>query len=351
MESSMVSSSAAYRGPAGIALPVASMEPSTSSVDDTEVESMFIKHQVSKLDTLAGLAIRYNVSVGDIKRANGLLSDNALYARSTILVPRGRLPIGEELQRICAKVLTGVSRDPVLHADAQSQPASAAVARIATTLNVINGESYPEDLPVSECAWIAMGQCGGCGPMDPSGFYLRSLQPVEVELTDRSSSEGTYLPPTSAGPTRQDAAAVRRRRNQNDDAGSCSDSANSYGWGAQRQNSCSEAGGKATGGSSDNGRFASWFSELGKAIGEGVSSTVAKVKEAASQPALARPSPVAGGGFGAAAADAIVASRRKATGALLGRAPFEGAIASAGLHGTPTSAGGASRAKQGGKMD
>lgn len=87
--------------------------------------------QVSKLDTLAGLAIRYNVTVGgrrpalqlrpgrplfppaptefgtnrprapsactqvsDIKRANGLLSDTAMFARDTLLIPTRPLPVG-----------------------------------------------------------------------------------------------------------------------------------------------------------------------------------------------------------------------------------------------------------------
>lgn len=82
--------------------------------------------QVTKLDTLAGLAIKHNVSVSarcstcwcqpklhilchlkqkrvlclgvcvqvaDIKRVNGLLSDSALYARSSILIPTQIVPM------------------------------------------------------------------------------------------------------------------------------------------------------------------------------------------------------------------------------------------------------------------
>ncbi|GLC34327.1 hypothetical protein PLESTM_000182900 [Pleodorina starrii] len=163
MESSGNSSSVAFN----LTNPeeAASTSPRTSQVGEEQTSSLFVKHQVSKLDTLAGLAIKYNVSVGDIKRANGLLSDNALYARGVVLIPTRHLPIGDEIQRICAQVLSGVSRDPVLHADSQSQPASAAVARIATTLNVINGQSYPEDIPITESAWLAMCQCGTCGEL------------------------------------------------------------------------------------------------------------------------------------------------------------------------------------------
>ncbi len=78
--------------------------------------------QVSKLDTLAGLAIKYDatvlsslpcadaylsppqdlqlkaacmlVQVSDIKRANGLLSDNSMFARDTLIIPSGPIPVG-----------------------------------------------------------------------------------------------------------------------------------------------------------------------------------------------------------------------------------------------------------------
>eukprot|EP00198_Chlamydomonas_reinhardtii_P003173 XP_001692509.1 predicted protein [Chlamydomonas reinhardtii] len=237
------------------------------------------------MDTLAGLAIKYNVSVGDIKRANGLLSDSAVYGRGTILIPSGHLPIGEELQRICAQVLAGVNRDPVLHAEQAQHPASSALGRIATTLNVVNGQSYPADMPLSEAAFYAMCQCGGCGPMDPNGLCNRNLQPIELELTDRSS-EGTYFPPASAGPTRQHDAA-----------------------------------------------------------------TVAKVKEAANQPVLARTSGNGSGmgGFGAAA-DAVLSSARGRKGSastLLGRAPFEGGAGSSVAGGS----GAYVKTKHGGKAD
>lgn len=73
--------------------------------------------QVTKLDTLAGLAVRYNVNVchtglvkrasgmlltlpltylqvSDIKRANGLLSDTAMFAKDQLLIPTRSIPIG-----------------------------------------------------------------------------------------------------------------------------------------------------------------------------------------------------------------------------------------------------------------
>lgn len=55
---------------------------------------VFLTHTVNKLDTLAGLAIKYQVTVTDIKRCNGLLSDNALFARTTIKIPKGGFQAG-----------------------------------------------------------------------------------------------------------------------------------------------------------------------------------------------------------------------------------------------------------------
>ncbi len=159
---------------------------------------------------------------------------------------------------------------------------------------------------------------------------------------------------------------MRRRagRNPGDDM-ECTDSANSAGggWlsgGSWRQHRAQgqdrvpgrfSMGRAASGdGGSENGSLSAWISGLGKAIGEGVSQTVAKVKEAANQPVLAAGS--GGVGFGAAA-DGVIASRRRAPGsATLGRAPFHGDVGSAaagyGGYGVVQSV---RTGKQGGKDD
>lgn len=359
--------------------------PSGSSGSGNPNGLKFFKHKVTKLDTLAGLAIKHNISVGDIKRANGLLSDTAMYARDTILIPNQHLPLGQELQDLFAQVLTGASRDPVLHAESRTQPASAAVARIATKLNMVNSSSYPEDLPVSDVAWLAMYQCGACSypDLDNSGRGHRRAGSVaagsEVELADRSS-EGAYMapasssPPASASGARESLAggggdaygasdAMRRRRAAFDDRRSCSDSAEDYGGygdhhqaghggaskGPGRPKAGPGLGGGTTWGSSsalgasgagDAGHLKSWFAGLGKAIGDSVQQTVQKVKDAANQPALARPAAM-NAGFGSAA-DGVLSSMssvprpsaggggnvsyRKA-GATVGRAPFDAAAA------------------------
>ncbi|KAG6536344.1 hypothetical protein ZIOFF_001398 [Zingiber officinale] len=47
----------------------------------------YIEHHVSKLDTLAGVAIKYGVEIADIKRTNGLTIDLQLFAHKILLIP------------------------------------------------------------------------------------------------------------------------------------------------------------------------------------------------------------------------------------------------------------------------
>ncbi|XP_074565430.1 uncharacterized protein LOC141821940 [Curcuma longa] len=52
-----------------------------------------IRHRVSKMDTLAGVAIKYGVEVSDIKRLNGLVTDLQMFAHKSLQIPQpGRHP-------------------------------------------------------------------------------------------------------------------------------------------------------------------------------------------------------------------------------------------------------------------
>ncbi|CAL8463425.1 g2959 [Coccomyxa elongata] len=87
---------------------------STSAPDENSVtRAPFVTHQVTKLDTLAGLAVRYHVSVSDIKRSNGLLSDSAMYAKDTLLIPTQAMPpLGVEYQTWAGMIVTQYGRIP-----------------------------------------------------------------------------------------------------------------------------------------------------------------------------------------------------------------------------------------------
>ena len=61
-------------------------------------EPAFRMHRVSSLDSLAGLAIKYGVTIIDIQRANGgALTDQTMFARSTVRIPRAHLGPGAPL--------------------------------------------------------------------------------------------------------------------------------------------------------------------------------------------------------------------------------------------------------------
>ncbi|KAK9825791.1 hypothetical protein WJX74_008013 [Apatococcus lobatus] len=84
----------------------------TEVSSSSEQPSLFQKHKVSKLDTLAGLAIRYNVTVSDIKRANGLLSDNSMFARTSLIIPNNPIPVGPEYSTWAGMIVTQFGRLP-----------------------------------------------------------------------------------------------------------------------------------------------------------------------------------------------------------------------------------------------
>ncbi|CAN6481785.1 unnamed protein product [Victoria cruziana] len=65
----------------------------SSSVVSSSSDVNYIEHHVSKMDTLAGVAIRYGVEVSDIKRLNGLVTDLQMFAHKSLQIPLpGRHP-------------------------------------------------------------------------------------------------------------------------------------------------------------------------------------------------------------------------------------------------------------------
>ncbi|XP_019413361.1 PREDICTED: uncharacterized serine-rich protein C215.13-like [Lupinus angustifolius] len=47
----------------------------------------YIEHTISKLDTLAGIAIKYGLEVADIKKMNSLITDHQMFALKTLRIP------------------------------------------------------------------------------------------------------------------------------------------------------------------------------------------------------------------------------------------------------------------------
>ncbi|KAI0493752.1 hypothetical protein KFK09_023877 [Dendrobium nobile] len=74
-------------------IPISSSTSVSSPSSLASVGANFIEHRVSKMDTLAGVAIKYGVEIADIKRMNGLVTDLQMFARKSLQIPLpGRHP-------------------------------------------------------------------------------------------------------------------------------------------------------------------------------------------------------------------------------------------------------------------
>jgi LysM repeat protein len=81
--------------------------PSSSVIEQDEASTSgtssghYIEHIVTRLDTLAGVAIKYGVEVADIKRLNGLSTDLQMFALKTLRIPTpGRHPPGSRSESV-----------------------------------------------------------------------------------------------------------------------------------------------------------------------------------------------------------------------------------------------------------
>lgn len=253
------------------------------SAASTSSDDLFIRHKVNKLDTLAGLAIRYNVSVADIRRANGLLSDTAMFARDTLLIPKHCLPVGEEVQMMFAQLVSGLGRDPCLNKEATLFPGTAAVVRLAGPGGDQGVDTGQDIMPSSfSCSkwWCYCGECTGMfHPSTCDGDHSYQTMGREVEMSDISGAGYQYVPPGNDGPTRL-AENVRRRRKEGDGP--------PYGAEADLQRRTAPPtfkNGRAPQRPVDSTSIFQQLSNLSKTIGE--SDFIQKIKRAATQPALA----------------------------------------------------------------
>ena len=59
---------------------------------------LFLTHAISKTDSLATIAVKYGVTIRDVKRANGgMITDATLHARASVRIPRTALAEGPPL--------------------------------------------------------------------------------------------------------------------------------------------------------------------------------------------------------------------------------------------------------------
>lgn len=77
----------------GFSVSTSSDISSSSTSTSSATRNNYIEHTVSKMDTLAGIAIKYGVEVSDIKWMNGLMTDLQMFAHKTLHIPLpGRHP-------------------------------------------------------------------------------------------------------------------------------------------------------------------------------------------------------------------------------------------------------------------
>lgn len=73
--------------------PINSVNSSPSRSFASCAGANYIEHRVSKMDTVAGIAIKYGVEVADIRRMNGLVTDLQMFALDVLKIPLpGRHP-------------------------------------------------------------------------------------------------------------------------------------------------------------------------------------------------------------------------------------------------------------------
>ncbi|KAE9593405.1 putative LysM domain-containing protein [Lupinus albus] len=97
--------------------PSFSYSSSSSSSSSPPSTHGYIEHTISKLDTLAGIAIKYGLEVVDIKKMNSLITDHQMFALKTLRIPlHGRHPPSPSLSNGCGKL------DKSLHDDTCREP-------------------------------------------------------------------------------------------------------------------------------------------------------------------------------------------------------------------------------------
>ena len=145
-------------------------------------EPAFRMHRVSSLDSLAGLAIKYGVAIIDIQRANGgALTDQTMFARGTVRIPRAHLGPGPPLPG------GGGATGPMEPSPAQRAAMTPALAALR--------DHYGTN-PKSELG--SEGRAGGDGDAARRAFGSSSSRKTlsrassssggEIAMTDRPSS-------------------------------------------------------------------------------------------------------------------------------------------------------------------
>eukprot|EP01025_Chloroclados_australasicus_P000183 TRINITY_DN1008_c0_g1_i1.p1 TRINITY_DN1008_c0_g1~~TRINITY_DN1008_c0_g1_i1.p1 ORF type:complete len:398 (-),score=29.10 TRINITY_DN1008_c0_g1_i1:641-1699(-) len=116
-------------------------------LNEDEEDDNYIFHKVQKHDTVMSLAIKYNVSVLDLRRANNLLSDQSMYAKDKLLIPKKALPMDKETLVRAVQVMSGYDRQVHVGVSTKKNPGTSALMKQAgqTTVKEMWDEDVAQD--------------------------------------------------------------------------------------------------------------------------------------------------------------------------------------------------------------
>ncbi|KAI8105155.1 hypothetical protein M9435_000325 [Picochlorum sp. BPE23] len=182
-------------------------EPAHNNTDGEEEgeegcdHELFWKHKVKQNDTLAGLAVKYKVSISDIKRANGFQTDTAMFGREWVMIPRKPFPIGPEQAAWAGMILAHYEqRMPFgMHPEGNGMN-----DKPLTSVRALRGYYSTDHSPVRQQHGVDWEAEGASKKNEDGHFVAPASTRGEVEMMSRSTS--SY---------RDD--RLRRRRNDDTD--------------------------------------------------------------------------------------------------------------------------------------
>ncbi|KAL5746901.1 hypothetical protein ACOSP7_023881 [Xanthoceras sorbifolium] len=228
------------------------MSPSNGFINSGEASSSscngnYIEHQVSKMDTLAGVAIKYGVEVADIKRLNGLATDLQMFALKKLQIPLpGRHPPSPNLSNGAApspgensikKTPPRLSYSNLLESfeslrikSSELKVSSATSTQVSPAMNNLQkyyGLKAPNHKSASEGMEMAVYKTRSLDCFDDDGLLLKA-SPISDPLSNRhksrnlangfldeNSAVGDYLALAEAGDgegEKSNEKSVRRRQ-------------------------------------------------------------------------------------------------------------------------------------------
>lgn len=140
----------------------------------------YIEHRVSKLDTLAGVAIKYGVEVADVRRVNGLVTDLQMFAHNTLKIP---LP-GKHLPSTTLPKVEGPSIS-----GSHKKDVSSPNFQLGTTQKTEN--RYKDKRPLSSAMNLLRGYYGLSSPgqQTVSGIEGMEMTSYRSDSEDHSEDE------------------------------------------------------------------------------------------------------------------------------------------------------------------